>query len=164
MKYERFEQLPVWKASISLAVQTYSITETAAFKSRYSLRDQIERAAVSVSNNIAEGFERGTNQELLTFLYVARGSAGEVRSMLCLLEEISAFCDLKSTISGLKSQAESISKQLGAWIQSVLNSGMKGQRYQTDKMRRANDVRRQREEFLQTLDRIRKGDVTPLES
>lgn len=84
--------------------------------------------------------------------------------MLCLLEEISAFCDLKSTISGLKSQAESISKQLGAWIQSVLNSGMKGQRYQTDKMRRANDARRQREEFLETLDRIRKGDVTPLES
>lgn len=62
MKYERFEQLPVWKASIGLAVQTYSITETAAFKSRYSLRDQIERAAVSVSNNIAEGFERGTTR------------------------------------------------------------------------------------------------------
>lgn len=86
MRYERFEQLPVWQASIDLAVQTYVMTTKAAFSRQRSLRDQIERAAVSISNNIAEGFERGTNQELLTFLYIARGSAGEVRSMLCLLD------------------------------------------------------------------------------
>ena len=91
MKYERFEQLPVWQAAIDLAAALYSMTEKAAFRRRYSLRDQIERAVVSISNNIAEGFERGTNQELLTFLYVARGSAGEVRSMLCLLQKIPAF-------------------------------------------------------------------------
>ena len=76
MKYERFEQLPVWQAGIDLAVQTYGMTSRPAFRSQRSLRDQIERAAVSVSNNIAEGFERGTKQELLTFLYIARGSAG----------------------------------------------------------------------------------------
>jgi len=72
MKYERFEQLPVWQAAIDLAVEVYELTEKPAFQRRHSLRDQIERAAVSVSNNIAEGFERGTNQELLTFLYIAR--------------------------------------------------------------------------------------------
>jgi four helix bundle protein len=60
-------------------------------KGRYSLRDQLERAAVSVSNNIAEGFERGTTQELLTFLYIARGSCGEVRSMPSLLEHLPGF-------------------------------------------------------------------------
>lgn len=60
MKYSRFEELPVWKAAIGLAVQIYQLTSQSAFKSRYSLRDQIELAAVSVSNNIAEGFERGT--------------------------------------------------------------------------------------------------------
>ena len=86
MKYERFDDLPVWEAAIRLGREVYSLTEDPAFKSRYSLRDQMERAAVSVSNNIAEGFERGTNPELLTFLYIARGSVGEVRSMLCLLE------------------------------------------------------------------------------
>jgi four helix bundle protein len=86
MKYTRFEELPVWKAAIELAVQVYSLTDRPEFKSRYSLRDQIERAAVSVSNNIAEGFERGTTQELLTFLYIARGSCGEVRSMLSCLK------------------------------------------------------------------------------
>ena len=86
MKYQRFEQLPVWQAAIDLAVQTYEITEALEFRRRYSLWDQIERAAVSVSNNIADGFERGTNPELLTFLYIGRGSTGEVRSMLRMRE------------------------------------------------------------------------------
>ncbi len=71
--------MPVWNSAIELAVQVYDLTERLQFKRRHSLRDQLERAAVSVSNNIAEGFERGTNNELLSFLYIARGSAGEVR-------------------------------------------------------------------------------------
>ncbi|MGH9453590.1 MAG: four helix bundle protein [Terriglobia bacterium] len=114
MKYHRFEQLPVWQATVDLAVKIYELTAGPEFKGRYSLRDQIERAAVSVSNNIAEGFERGTNPELLTFLYSARGSTGEVRSMLCLLERIPALRNLESGIGNLKQQTESISKQLGA--------------------------------------------------
>lgn len=158
MKYKRFEELPVWQASIALAAEVYALTEKPAFKSRYSLRDQIERAAVSVSNNIAEGFERGTNQELLTFLYIARGSAGEVRSMLCLLEKIPAFSDLESEILNLKSRVESISKQLGAWIRSLQDSGLKGQRYVSETTRRAAEAARDREEFLKELERIRKGE------
>ncbi|MCI0628672.1 MAG: four helix bundle protein [Acidobacteria bacterium] len=61
---------------------------------------------MSISNNIAEGFERGTTQELLTFLYISRGSAAESRSMLCFIERVPVFGDLKSEISDLKSQAE----------------------------------------------------------
>jgi four helix bundle protein len=79
MKYSRFEELPVWQAGIELAVKAYALSKRPAFRRERSLRDQLERAAVSVSNNVAEGFERGTTQELLTFLYVVRGSAGEVR-------------------------------------------------------------------------------------
>jgi four helix bundle protein len=114
MKYSRFEELPVWKAAIELAVKIYDLASRPAFKSRYSLKDQIERAAVSVSNNIAEGFERGTTQELLTFLYIARGSCGEVRSMLCLLECLLGFDDLKFEISNLKLRSEGVSRQLRA--------------------------------------------------
>lgn len=88
MKYDRFEQLPVWQAAIDLGWRVYTLTGKRPFRSQRSLRDQIERAAVSISNNIVEGFERGTTQELLTFLYIARGSTGEVRSMLCLLESL----------------------------------------------------------------------------
>lgn len=68
MTYERFEQLPVWQAAIKLGQQIYALTKAAPFRRQHSLRNQLERA-VSVSNNIAEGFERGTTQELLTFLY-----------------------------------------------------------------------------------------------
>jgi four helix bundle protein len=128
MKYERFEQLPVWEAGIELAASIYSLTEKPPFRRRHSLRDQIERAAVSVSNNLAEGFERGTNQELLTFLYIARGSAGEVRSMLGLLERIPAFAELERDVLELKSKAESVSKQLGARIRSLRNPGLQGER------------------------------------
>jgi len=99
VKYERFEDLPVWKAAIELAERVYGMTARQSFKGQFSIRDQVERAAVSISSNIAEGFERGTTQELLTFLYIARGSAGEVRSLLRLLERLPGFSDLKSEIS-----------------------------------------------------------------
>jgi four helix bundle protein len=156
MKYERFEQLPVWQASIELAVRIYALTAKPNFRRERSLRDQIERATVSISNNIAEGFERGTNQELLTFLYISRGSAGEVRSMLCLIERLPGFRDLESEISNLKSDAESVSRQLGAWIHSLQDSDLKGQRYVTEKTRRAAEQQRGRNEFLEKLERIRK--------
>lgn len=157
MRYERFEQLPAWQASIELAIGIYALTGKPAFRRQRSLRDQIERAAVSISNNIAEGFERGTNQELLSFLYIARGSAGEVRSMLCLLERLPAFRDLASDILNLKSAAESVSRQLGAWIRNVQDSSLKGQRYVSEKTRRADRMRRGREDFLKRLEKIRKG-------
>jgi four helix bundle protein len=158
MTYERFEQLPVWQAAIELAVNTYAVSKQPAFRRERSLRDQIERAAVSVSNNIAEGFERGTTQELLTFLYIARGSAGEVRSMLCLLERLEGFEDLKSEISNLKSLAESVSRQLRAWADSLQNSKITGQRYLTEKARRADAARKDRDDFVQKLERIRRGE------
>ena len=157
MGYKRFEELPVWQASVELALATYAMTAQPALRRQRSLRDQLERAALSVSNNIAEGFERGTNQELLTFLYIARGSAGEVRSMLCLLERMPALRDLESGILNLKSSVESISRQLGAWIRALRDSEMKGQRYVSEKTRRASQARQEREEFLKKLEQIRKG-------
>jgi four helix bundle protein len=163
VRYERFEQLPVWQASIELALTTYALTAQPPFRRQRSLRDQLERAALSVSNNIAEGFERGTNQELLTFLYISRGSAGEVRSMLCLLERMPAFRDLESGILNLKSSAESVSRQLGAWIRTLRDSELKGQRYVTEKTRRANQARQEREEFLKKLKQIRKGSAPNIE-
>ena len=156
MVYKRFEELPVWQASIELALATYALTAQPAFRRQRSLRDQFERAVLSVSNNIAEGFERGTNQELLTFLYISRGSAGEVRSMLCLIQRMPDFRDLESGILNLKSSIESISRQLGAWIRSLRDSELKGQRYVNEKTRRADKARQEREEFLKKLERIRK--------
>src|SRR5512136_94651 len=115
MTYQRFEELPVWQEAIRLAEAVYALTERHPKRMSFSLRDQLERAALSVSNNIAEGFERGTTSELLAFLYISRGSAGEVRSMLCFLERRKGFAHFKSQIANLKSKAESCSRQLRAW-------------------------------------------------
>jgi len=100
MKYTRFEELPAWQAATKLSLAVYAFSAKPPLRRLRALRDQIERASVSVSNNIAEGFERGTTQELLTFLSIARGSAGEVRSMLCLMERMEDFSNLKSEIAG----------------------------------------------------------------
>ncbi|MEK6652432.1 MAG: four helix bundle protein [Nitrospirota bacterium] len=156
MTYERFEDLPVWKSAIALAEKIYALTDKAPFRRKYSLRDQIERASLSVSNNIAEGFERGTTQELLTFLYISRGSAGEVRSMLCFLERLPAFQDLKFEISDLKLEAEGISRQLRAWADSLQNTEVKGQRYLNEKEKVFAKNKKERAEFLDTLKSIKK--------
>ena len=133
MRYKRFEDLPVWNTAIDLAV--------------------------SVSNNIAEGFERGTNNELLMFLYIARGSAGEVRSMCCLVDRLPSFTGLNRETSAVKSKAESCSKQLKAWAEALQNSDYKGERYVTEKLKRSDQATREREEFLKELLEIRKKDA-----
>jgi four helix bundle protein len=156
MKYSRFEDLPVWQAASDLALGIFTLGEKTPLRRHRSLRDQIERAALSVSNNIAEGFERGTTPELLTFLYIARGSAGEVRSMPCLMERMNVFADLKSEISNLKSLAEQIARQLRGWAQHLQDSPIRGQRYLTSKTRCVDQARRDRDEFLHELDAIKK--------
>jgi four helix bundle protein len=157
MKYKQFEDLPVWQAAIEPGREIYTLSDDPAFKSRHSLRDQIERAAVSVSNNIAEGFERGTNQELLTFLYIARGSVGEVRSMLCLLEGMPSFRNLESAIRNLRAKTQSVSRQLGAWVRSLQDSDSKGRRYMNERVRRQEQNKQEREELLKELENIRSG-------
>ncbi|MBZ5552438.1 MAG: four helix bundle protein [Acidobacteriia bacterium] len=154
MKYKRFEGLPVWESAINLAKKAFLIFEVDHQKPYGDLRSQIERAALSVSNNIAEGFERGTTQELLTFLYVARGSAGEVRSMLCLMDRLAAFTHLKTEISDLTSLSESISRQLRASADSLQNSNIKGQRYLSSQSKQKFDRQREINSFMEELKRV----------
>lgn len=135
MKYKRFEDLPVWQAAIELARRTYAFTSHEAFRRHAGLRDQLERATLSISDNIAEGFERGSTNELLAFLYISRGSAGEVRSMHCLLERVPEFSPMKPEICDMRSSAEGISRQLYGWIEQLKNAGITGQRHLNDSAR-----------------------------
>jgi four helix bundle protein len=144
--YERFEDLPVWKDVIRLAEGCEDFIVAAKDRITWSKRDQIDRCSLSVSNNIAEGFERGTTKELLAFLYIARGSAGETRSMLCYFERRPALKDFKSQISNLKSLAESCSRQLRGWADSLQNSDIKGQRHLNDHSREQWQKKNKREE------------------
>lgn len=151
MTYERFEDLPVWQTAAELYELTEELLETEGFQATRGFRDQLDRAALSVSNNIAEGFERGTTNELLAFLYIARGSAGEVRSMLTLKSRRAVKAKwpshLKSEISNLKSLAESCSRQIRAWADSLQNSDIKGQRHLNDKTRAEVEGKRRSDAF-----------------
>jgi four helix bundle protein len=119
LKYKRFEDLPVWQAAIDLAIRMYRLTGTGCLRSHPGLRDQLERAAQSVSNNIAEGFERGTHAELIQYLYIALASAGEVRSMTYTLVGLEISPSISTDVEYLRSLTLSISRQLSSWLEAL---------------------------------------------
>src|SRR5205823_9846836 len=127
------------QAAIRLADGVYDLTENPKFPASGNFLDQIERSSIPVSDNIAEGFERGTTNELLAFLYITRGSAGETRSKLGFRERRRRYADFKSEISNLKSVSESCSRQLRAWADSLQNSPIKGQRHLNQRERNQSE-------------------------
>lgn len=168
MKYERFEDLPVWKAAQDLAARIHALTRHRLFAPPGDLCDQLRRAALSVSNNVAEGFERGSTAELLMYLYIARGSAGEVRSMLHFAARLANSAEfasdpgvssLKTEISNLIALAESCSRQLRGWADSLQNSDIKGQRHLNDQTRAAYDAARRADAYWAKLDAMNRQNL-----
>lgn len=133
--YNRFEDLPVWRAAMELAEGCEDLLLATGRLISRGKADQLDRASLSVSNNIAEGFERGTTPELLQFLYIARGSAGEVRSMLHFFQRRPALVAHKTEISILKALAESCGRQIRAWADHLQNTDIQGQRRLNDQTR-----------------------------
>ena len=114
MRIERFEDIKAWEKAKDLSVAVYRLFE----KSKdFAFKDQIQRASVSVMNNIAEGFERKGNKEFSYFLYIAKGSCGEVRSMLILAKELGKINDCDFEL--LFKQAEEISKMIAGFIKTL---------------------------------------------
>jgi four helix bundle protein len=158
MKYQRFEDLPVWNAAAELGARLIDWTNNPLFRGVGDLADQLQRASLSISNNIAEGFERGTTKELINFLYYAKGSAGEVRSMLMLMKRTDKFRPLLAEIAEITAASESISRQLNGWINSLQNSEISGPKFLTHEYREeyerkqrqsrtVSELRRWRDEF-----------------
>jgi four helix bundle protein len=157
MKYKRFEDLPVWKDAIEFAVRVFEFSTKASSEYRGvgDLKNQLERAAVSISNNIAEGFERGTTTELIQFLYISKGSAGECRSITYILGRLANFKKHKENILDLRSLAEKISKQLNGWADSLKNSEIKGMKFLTEKERESYKRNKDLEEFDREMKEFR---------
>lgn len=86
-KIDHFEDLDIWKKSSEIAVIIYKISETGVLGKDFGAKDQIRRAALSISSNIAEGFEYNNNKEFVKFLKYSKGSSGELRSQLFVLAE-----------------------------------------------------------------------------
>ncbi len=114
MKIDRFEDMDVWKLSRELVKEIYSAAKTMNFSKDFGLTNQITRASVSVMSNIAEGFERKSNNEFIQFLFIAKSSAGEVRSQLYIAYDLNYITEVE--FKKLLLKAETISKSISGFI------------------------------------------------
>ena len=120
IKIEKFEDLKVWQKGISLVKQVYLVTKQGEISKDFGLKDQLRRAAVSIPTNIAEGFERYSRKEYVNFLNIAKGSAGEVRSLVRVALEVGYF-DSK-TYDELYNQSSELSRMLFSQIKKLKRS------------------------------------------
>lgn len=127
---EKFEDLEAWQRARNLAKEIYATSSIGRCAKDFVLRDQIRGAAVSVVSNIAEGFERGGNQEFLQFLSVAKGSVGEVRAQLYVTLD-QGYVD-RAAFDHLHGLAVEVSGKLGGLMAYLKASGMKGSKYRVD--------------------------------
>ncbi|MBS0659553.1 MAG: four helix bundle protein [Verrucomicrobia bacterium] len=144
-KYRSFDELPVWKEAARLYHAVLDLLEEHGSCFSTGFRNQLDRAALSVSNNIAEGFERATTGGLAALLDIARGSAGEVRSMMLVIETRPRAEPARSAIAAVKIPAEACIRQLTGWLNQIESGPIQGPRHvrpvrtanaRTDKPRR----------------------------
>src|ERR1044072_7718174 len=114
---QTFEDLIVWQRGIDLVKRIYKLTSQTNLGRDFGLRDQIRRAAVSIPTNIAEGFERASRKEYLMFLNIAKGSAGEVRSLLRVALEVGYLTTSKH--DQLRDEVLTISRYLSNQIRAL---------------------------------------------
>ena len=114
-KFNSFEEIIDWQKARELNIKIYSLTnKNEPFKKDFGLRDQIRRSSISISSNIAEGFERQTTKEFIRFLYIAKASAGEFRSQLYLVSDLKYITS--EDFEKLKLKVNEISKLISGLI------------------------------------------------
>lgn len=114
MKVREFEEIIGWQKARSLNKKIYCLFSG---NRDYGFKDQIQRASVSIMNNIAEGFERNTDKEFKHFLYIAKGSCAEVRSMLYLAHDLE-YLD-KNQFDELSEECKDIAKLISGFIKTL---------------------------------------------
>lgn len=120
MKFKRFEEMNVWQDARILTKNIYRLTSNTKFRRDFGLKDQIQRSAVSVMSNIAEGYERGTSKEFVHFLNYAKGSVGELRSQLYVAFDLEYFT--QNEFDKTYELSISISTQLANFIKYLRKS------------------------------------------
>lgn len=150
-KYKSFEDLPVWQEAARLYNLVFDLLEAHGSLLPPGYRNQVDRAALSVSNNIAEGFDRVTTSELITFLGYARGSASEVKSMCAVIKRRPSIKPALPLLESIYSVADSCIKQLSGWISSTEESPVQGKRHLNGSQKREREAQRQTTEFRQKL-------------
>lgn len=123
----RFEDIEVWQKSRELCKRIFTLLNSEPFSKDYALINQINRSSSSIMDNIAEGFEKNNNKEFISFLFIAKGSAGEVRSQLYRAFDRPYIT--QEELESLKTEVEEISKQLGKFIDYLKKSEIKGYKH-----------------------------------
>jgi four helix bundle protein len=111
-----FQKLRVWQQAKDLAVKIYKLTQKQGFSKDFGLKDQIQRAAVSISANISEGDELGTNKQSIRHFYIAKGSVAELQTLLIISQEIN-YMDME-TKDSLENECNIISIMLTKLIKA----------------------------------------------
>jgi four helix bundle protein len=117
---KQFEDLEVWQAAKQVVIAAYRLTRDGALAKDYGFKDQFQRAAVSIIANIAEGYERGGTRELIQFLYIAKGSAAETRSLAHVAKDLGYLSAEQQ--ARMVEQLVSIGRQLGGFIRYLEQS------------------------------------------
>lgn len=123
---ETFEDVKAWQKARELTKEIYALSNDGQFARDFGLRDQIRRASVSIMSNIAEGFERGSNKEFIQFLFIAKGSAGEVRAQLYVALD-QAYIN-QTTFDHIAKNASEISRMISGLINYLNKSDYKGEK------------------------------------
>ena len=126
-KIKRFEDLPIFQQSRELCKEIYRLTDIEPWKWDKRFVQQIRASAGSIMDNIAEGYEREGNKEFINFLFIAKGSCGEVRSQIIRASDV-GFID-NEIATKLYSDCISLSRSIAAFIKSMRDSGFKGSKY-----------------------------------
>jgi len=126
---QNFEQIEAWRKGRELTRRIYQLTAIGKFARDFTLKDQIKRASISITSNIAEGFERGGNREFIQFLAIAKGSASEVKSQLYTALAVGYLTQVE--FDELYQEAHSIVLLLGGFIKYLQQSELRGQKFKT---------------------------------
>ncbi len=127
--FKKFEEIEIWQKARDLTKMIYEATGAGAFARDYSLRDQIRRAAVSIMSNIAEGFNRGGNKELIQYLAIAKGSTAEVQSQLYVALDQQYIEN--AVFKDLYGLADQIAAEIFSFIIYLSKSNIKGIKYKS---------------------------------
>ena len=124
---KRFEEIKAWQEARELAKLVYGCTRKVAMSKDFGLKDQLQRAAVSVGSNIAEGFARNGNKEFSKFLWIAKGSAAEVQSQLYTAKDLNYISE--NDFNLVYQKAESCIVLIYRFIKALRSSPLEGERY-----------------------------------
>ena len=124
MRINKFEDLKVWRDSLKIVKIIYDLTALPKFSKDFTLRDQIRRAAISISSNIVEGFEKNNNNEFIRFLKIAKGSVGEARSQIHIASAVAYISD--EDFKKVNQELEELANQIGSFISYLEKSRKQG--------------------------------------